>query len=73
MPVYDFLCENGHKTEVRAGLEVTALACPTCGYDARRLSVYESQYINGETVAKGVPRASKNRTTAAGSRDGSGR
>ena len=56
-PLYDFRCEEGHVTEVRAGREVQALLCPTCGRVAHRVPIYKSQYINGETVAKGVPRA----------------
>lgn len=58
-PLYDFCCRKGHVTEVRAGMEVTAISCPTCGRDAQRLSVYESQYINGETVAKAFPKATR--------------
>jgi len=54
MPTYEYLCDNGHKTEVRAGYEVIAVTCPTCGQEARRVPIYECQYINGETVAKGV-------------------
>ena len=59
MPLYDFCCEKGHVTEMRAGLEVIALACPICGRDAPRVPFYESQYISGETVAKGVTKASR--------------
>jgi hypothetical protein len=59
MPRYDFCCDEGHVTEVRAGYEVTAVTCPTCGLEARRLSIYRSQYINGETVAKGVTKATR--------------
>ena len=33
---------------------MTVIPCPACGLDARRVPIYESQYINGETVAKGT-------------------
>ncbi len=61
MPTYYYVCEKGHKSEVKAGYEVTTIACLTCGRDARRLSVYETQYINGETVAKGVMKAGRSK------------
>ena len=59
MPLYDFEDDEGHVTEMRASYEVTTIACPICGAEARRLPIYESQYINGETVAKSSPKASR--------------
>ena len=59
MPLYDFEDDEGHVTEMRASYEVTAIACPICGAEARRLPIYRSQYINGETVAKSSPKASR--------------
>jgi putative FmdB family regulatory protein len=59
MPTYEYVCNKGHKTEVRAGYDVATLPCPTCGQEAQRQPVYQSQYINGETVAKGVRRGNR--------------
>ena len=58
MPLYDYCCEQGHVTEARAGYEQTSLPCPACGRRAGRVAVYEEQYISGETVAKGIRKAS---------------
>ena len=59
MPLYDFCCEQGHVTEMRAGVEVACRACPICGRDAQRVPFYESQFIIGETVARGVTKATR--------------
>jgi hypothetical protein len=59
VPLYEYVDDEGHVTEMRAGYEVTAIACPICGRDAHRIPIYESQYINGETVAKGVTKATR--------------
>jgi len=59
MPTYDYLCGLGHTTEARQGFIVSAIPCPVCGRTANRVPVYRDQYINGETVAKGVTKASK--------------
>jgi len=58
MPRYDYTCSNGHKTEARRGMACTAIPCPVCRHRARRAAVYQDQYIVGETVAKGITRAS---------------
>ena len=58
-PLYDFRCEEGHVTEVRAGRELEALLCPTCGRTAPRVPIYKNQYIIGETVAKSCPKATR--------------
>jgi putative FmdB family regulatory protein len=59
MPLYDFECPAGHVTEKRAGLSDEAMPCPLCGESARRVPFYASQYINGETVAKGRSKATR--------------
>ena len=59
MPLYDYRCSKGHKSEVKAGYDVKILPCLTCGRDAVRQAIYRSQYINGETVAKSSPKASR--------------
>jgi putative FmdB family regulatory protein len=64
MPLYDYRCNEGHVTEVRAGYDVKTLPCPTCGREAHRIPVYRVQYINGETVAKGGRRASQIKSPA---------
>jgi hypothetical protein len=58
-PLYDYMCDEGHVTEEKAGYEIATVPCPSCGRDARRLPVYESQYISGETVAKGSSKATR--------------
>jgi hypothetical protein len=58
-PLYDFCCEKGHVTEVRAGRELQAMLCPTCGLVADRVAIYKNQYIIGETVAKGITQATR--------------
>jgi len=61
VPTYDYCCELGHVTERRAGMDWESIPCPLCGRIARRVPVYAEQYIRGETVARGVPRARKDR------------
>lgn len=53
MALYDYCCEQGHVTEQRQGMSVSSIPCPLCGRIARRVPIYENQYIIGETVAKG--------------------
>ncbi len=36
MPLYDFLCNDGHTTEGIRGVAVTWIVCPTCGLPAER-------------------------------------
>lgn len=57
MPLYDYRCVGGHVTEAKRGREVVSIPCPACKRQAARQAVYQEQYIAGETVAKGVPRA----------------
>jgi len=40
MPIYDYECKNGHKTESLEGVGVESISCPLCGEPAKRLSVY---------------------------------
>lgn len=52
MPLYDYVCENGHRTERRADYHLEYIDCPECEAAARRVATYRSQYIIGETVRK---------------------
>jgi putative FmdB family regulatory protein len=59
MPTYDFQCDLcGHVFELKTRMNIVTVLCPRCSGDCRRLPVYRDQYINGETVAKGLRRAS---------------
>jgi len=40
MPIYDYECKNGHKTESLEGVGVENILCPLCGKLANRKSVY---------------------------------
>jgi len=56
MPRYDFQCKDcGYVFEEKVDTQVISLSCPCCSADARRL--VSLPYLNGETVAKGVRRA----------------
>lgn len=50
MPLYDFLCPNGHVTELRAGYDDAAISCE-CGAVAQRQAVYLEQSTITETGA----------------------
>ena len=53
MPYYDYYCMKDHLSEsIRAGYDDELIECPTCGEDAIRLAVYDSQYLVTETGAK---------------------
>jgi len=52
MPLYDYVCEQEHETEAKAGFDVKTLPCLACGQPAQRVPFYENQYIIGATVAK---------------------
>ena len=36
MPLYDFVCTAGHKSEAKAGYDVSSVPCPDCGKPAQR-------------------------------------
>jgi len=59
MPTYDYYCGCGVVTEARQGISVEAIPCPACGQSAERVPFYTNQYINGETVAKGITKATR--------------
>ena len=40
MPMYDFRCTAGHNTERRTDYNQSAIECPGCGVEARRVPVY---------------------------------
>lgn len=50
MPLYDYLCPQGHLTERRAGYEDSSISCD-CGAVARRQAVYLEQSTITETGA----------------------
>lgn len=39
MPLYDFVCRDGHTTEAVRGYEVSSIPCPLCGESAYRCEV----------------------------------
>lgn len=57
MPLYDFVCKDGHITESRQGYGCEAVPCPLCGHLAVRVEVNESQTVITETGAKPFRRA----------------
>lgn len=60
MPRYDYGCKACDLVvEEVQGYDVSAVPCPSCGEPAQRIPVYEYQIIQGETVAKGITRASR--------------
>ncbi len=51
MPLYDYVCSQGHTTEMRAGYDCIAIACPVCGELAHKQSFYPGVCIVTETGA----------------------
>ncbi len=47
MPIYDYICKRGHKTEALRGRDVNSIPCPVCGETACKCSVYR---FNGHLV-----------------------
>ena len=45
MPLYDYLCNQGHVTEKLVGGRVETIPCPLCGQDARRSEVCRVSYV----------------------------
>ena len=45
MPVYDYACADGHKTERKESIDQEEIECPRCGSPARRLAVYREQAV----------------------------
>jgi len=52
MPFYYFVCEAGHKTELRKNYDVSEVECPVCGKPAYREAIYRDQYLVTETGMK---------------------
>lgn len=40
MPVYDYACKSGHRTEAIRGAGVETISCPKCGDTAYRKTIY---------------------------------
>jgi len=58
LPRYTYVCGDGHVADdLRRGLDVDTIECPTCRALAVRLPFYKNQYIQGETVSVQVPAA----------------
>ena len=57
LPVYDYVCAEGHVHELRRGYDEEQIACPECDNPAVRTGVYADQYIFGDTCAKNQRRA----------------
>jgi len=49
MPIYDYICESGHKTEALRGLGVETIPCPLCGQHAHRSTVYHTHHVMAKT------------------------
>ncbi len=56
MPVYDFVCGQGHTHEERRGYEVSSVPCASCGATAQRVAVYAYQSTITETGGGSYPR-----------------
>lgn len=52
MPLYDFVCTEGHIVELQCGYDEDIIKCPTCGHMAVRNSIYQNQSIITETGSK---------------------
>lgn len=52
MPQYQFKCDAGHLTELRASIDTEMIGCD-CGKPAPRVQVYRDQYMSAETGPKG--------------------
>ena len=50
MPVYEYVCDNGHETEQQGGYEDNDIECPNCRKSAKRRACYRSQGV----IFKGV-------------------
>ncbi len=48
MPLYDFACRSGHKTETDANWKQKEIVCPKCGKKATRCFSPASQYVPNE-------------------------
>ena len=64
MPIYDYVCGEGHINTLRRGYNDGEIECPNCRGLAVRVPVYYDQYIFGDTCAKNqrhaeVPRDNK--------------
>ena len=59
MPLYDYICAEGHVEEARRGYGDDIVPCPApgCGEPAVRSPIYDSQFIVTETGAKEHRRA----------------
>ncbi len=56
MPVYDFVCGQGHTHEERRGYEVSSVPCASCDEPAQRVAVYAYQSTITETGGNSYPR-----------------
>jgi putative FmdB family regulatory protein len=64
VPLYEYVCANGHRTEVMHGIHATGpAACPVCGASTRKAFVAPTIVFKGSGWAK-VDR----RSSAGGSR-----
>lgn len=57
MPLYDYICAEGHIFEKFAGYDDAELECPKCGHLAVRIPINQNQSIITETGAKNSRRA----------------
>ncbi len=56
MPVYDYVCGQGHTHEERRGYEVSSVPCASCGKPAQRAAVYQYQSTITEMCGHSYPR-----------------
>jgi len=57
MPLYDYVCTEGHVVELRRAYDDDVIECPTCGHLAVRNPINQSQSVITETGAKNGRRA----------------
>ncbi len=52
MPLYDFVCKDGHITESLRRKDCQVIRCGTCSLQAKRRSVYRNRQIGKAAVPK---------------------
>ena len=55
MPLYDYICNQGHSTEKLVRGRVEIIPCPSCGADAHKVIVYKFSHKwapEGERIGK---------------------
>lgn len=50
MPLYDYVCGHGHRTESLQRMERDAILCPECQSPAHRLAAYRTAIVTTQAV-----------------------